>query len=123
ISYIATIGLEVHVQLKTRSKMFCASPIEFGAEPNTHTCPVCLGLPGALPVVNEVAIESTIRIGLALNCSIAPWSRFARKNYSYPGMPKTYQISQYDEPICVDGYLDVDVQGRTYRVGIERVHM
>jgi aspartyl-tRNA(Asn)/glutamyl-tRNA(Gln) amidotransferase subunit B len=103
--------------------MFCGCSTEFGAEPNTHTCPVCLGLPGALPVVNEVAIASTIRIGLALNCSIAPWSRFARKNYFYPDMPKNYQISQYDEPICVDGYLDVDVAGSTYRIGIERVHM
>ncbi|MEP7177817.1 MAG: Asp-tRNA(Asn)/Glu-tRNA(Gln) amidotransferase subunit GatB [Pseudonocardiales bacterium] len=121
--YEPVIGLETHVELGTVSKMFCGCSTEFGAEPNTHTCPVCLGLPGALPVVNEVAIESTIRIGLALNCSIAPWSRFARKNYFYPDMPKNYQISQYDEPICVDGYLDVDVQGTTYRVGIERVHM
>ncbi|MDT4956314.1 MAG: aspartyl-tRNA(Asn)/glutamyl-tRNA(Gln) amidotransferase subunit [Pseudonocardiales bacterium] len=121
--YEPVIGLETHVELGTVSKMFCGCSTEFGAEPNTHTCPVCLGLPGALPVVNEVAIESTIRIGLALNCSIAPWSRFARKNYFYPDMPKNYQISQYDEPICVDGYLDVDVEGTTYRVGIERVHM
>jgi aspartyl-tRNA(Asn)/glutamyl-tRNA(Gln) amidotransferase subunit B len=103
--------------------MFCGCSTEFGAEPNTQTCPVCLGLPGALPVVNEVAIESTIKIGLALNCSIAPWCRFARKNYFYPDMPKNFQTSQYDEPLCVDGYLDVDVDGRTYRVGIERVHM
>jgi aspartyl-tRNA(Asn)/glutamyl-tRNA(Gln) amidotransferase subunit B len=121
--YEPVIGLETHVELGTVSKMFCGCSTEFGAEPNTHTCPVCLGLPGALPVVNEVAIESTIRIGLALNCSIAPWSRFARKNYFYPDMPKNYQISQYDEPICVDGYLDVDVEGATYRIGIERVHM
>ena len=92
--------------------MFCGCSTAFGAEPNTQTCPVCLGLPGALPVVNEAAIESTIRIGLALNCSIAPWCRFARKNYFYPDMPKNFQISQYDEPLCVDGYLDVDVDGR-----------
>ncbi|MCW2494992.1 Asp-tRNA(Asn)/Glu-tRNA(Gln) amidotransferase subunit GatB [Jatrophihabitans sp.] len=116
-------GLETHVELGTVSKMFCGCSTEFGAEPNTHTCPVCLGLPGALPVVNEVAIESTIKIGLALNCSIASWCRFARKNYFYPDMPKNYQISQYDEPLCFDGYIDVEVEGQTYRVGIERVHM
>src|SRR5207247_1289852 len=95
----------------------------FGAEPNSQTCAVCLGLPGSLPVVNRMAIEYTIRIGLALNCSIAEWCRFARKNYFYPDMPKNFQISQYDEPLCTDGYLDVDVEGRTIRVGIERVHL
>ena len=116
-------GLETHVELGTVSKMFCGCSTEFGAEPNTHTCAVCLGLPGSLPVVNGVAVESTIKIGLALNCSIASWCRFARKNYFYPDMPKNYQISQYDEPLCFDGYLDVDVDGETYRVGIERVHM
>jgi aspartyl-tRNA(Asn)/glutamyl-tRNA(Gln) amidotransferase subunit B len=121
--YEVVFGLETHVELGTASKMFCGCSTEFGAPPNTHTCAVCLGLPGALPVVNETAIESTIKIGLALNCSIAPWCRFARKNYFYPDMPKNYQISQYDEPLCSDGYLDVDVQGTTYRVGIERVHM
>jgi aspartyl-tRNA(Asn)/glutamyl-tRNA(Gln) amidotransferase subunit B len=117
------IGLETHVELGTRSKMFCGCSTEFGADPNTHVCPVCLGLPGALPVANEKAIESTIRIGLALNCSIAPWCRFARKNYFYPDMPKNFQTSQYDEPLCVEGYLDVEVAGRTVRVGIERVHL
>ena len=103
--------------------MFCGCPTEFGAEPNTQVCPVCLGLPGSLPVANAAAIEATIRIGLALNCSIAPWCRFARKNYFYPDMPKNFQISQYDEPLCVDGYLDVEVDGETVRVGIERVHL
>ena len=121
------IGLETHIELGTRTKMFCGCSAEFGADPNTHVCPVCLGLPGSMPTVNKAAVESTIRMGLALNCSIAPWSRFARKNYFYPDMPKNYQISQYDEPLCVDGYLDVTVmteQGpRIFRVEIERVHM
>src|SRR4028119_2250973 len=103
------IGLETHVELGTASKMFCGCDTTFGAEPNTHTCPVCLGLPGALPVVNAQAIESTIRIGLALHCDIASWCRFARKNYFYPDMPKNFQTSQYDEPLCTDGYLDVAV--------------
>jgi aspartyl-tRNA(Asn)/glutamyl-tRNA(Gln) amidotransferase subunit B len=117
------LGLETHVELGTASKMFCGCATAFGAPPNTHVCPVCLGLPGSLPVANATAIESTIRIGLALNCSIAEWCRFARKNYFYPDMPKDYQISQYDEPLCTDGYLDVELGGRTYRVEIERVHL
>jgi aspartyl-tRNA(Asn)/glutamyl-tRNA(Gln) amidotransferase subunit B len=117
------IGLETHVELGTASKMFCGCDTTFGAEPNTHTCAVCLGLPGSLPVVNEKAIESTIRIGLALHCDIASWCRFARKNYFYPDMPKNFQTSQYDEPLCTDGYLDVDVDGEVVRVPIERVHL
>ncbi|MDQ4038926.1 MAG: Asp-tRNA(Asn)/Glu-tRNA(Gln) amidotransferase subunit GatB [Actinomycetota bacterium] len=117
------IGLETHVELGTVSKMFCSCATEFGAEPNTQTCPVCLGLPGSLPVVNVKAIESTIRIGLALNCTIASWCRFARKNYFYPDMPKDFQISQYDEPLCTDGYLDLTVEGQPFRVEIERVHL
>jgi aspartyl-tRNA(Asn)/glutamyl-tRNA(Gln) amidotransferase subunit B len=121
--YEPVIGLETHVELGTRTKMFCGCPTGFGAEPNTQVCPVCLGLPGSLPVANKAAIEATIRIGLALNCTIATWCRFARKNYFYPDMPKNFQISQYDEPLCVDGWLDVLVDGRTVRVGIERVHL
>ncbi|GAA4073998.1 Asp-tRNA(Asn)/Glu-tRNA(Gln) amidotransferase subunit GatB [Nonomuraea soli] len=117
------LGLETHVELGTASKMFCGCATGFGAEPNTQVCPTCLAFPGSLPVANEAAIEATIRIGLALNCSIAEWCRFARKNYFYPDMPKNYQISQYDEPLCFDGYLDVEVGGQTYRVEIERVHL
>ena len=121
--YEPLIGLETHVELGTRTKMFCGCTTTFGAEPNSQVCPVCLGLPGSLPVVNRIAIEYTIRIGLALNCSIATWCRFARKNYFYPDMPKNFQISQYDEPLCTDGYLDVAVEDKTVRVGIERVHL
>jgi aspartyl-tRNA(Asn)/glutamyl-tRNA(Gln) amidotransferase subunit B len=121
--YEPVIGLETHVELGTRTKMFCGCTTVFGGEPNSQVCPVCLGLPGSLPVVNKLSIEYTIKVGLALNCSIASWCRFARKNYFYPDMPKNFQISQYDEPLCVDGYLDVQVEGKTIRVGIERVHL
>jgi aspartyl-tRNA(Asn)/glutamyl-tRNA(Gln) amidotransferase subunit B len=121
--YEPLIGLETHVELGTRTKMFCGCTTIFGGEPNSQVCPVCLGLPGSLPVVNRSAIEYAIRIGLALNCSIAPWGRFARKNYFYPDMPKNFQISQYDEPLCTDGWLDVSVDDRIVRVGIERVHL
>jgi aspartyl-tRNA(Asn)/glutamyl-tRNA(Gln) amidotransferase subunit B len=121
--YEPVIGLETHVELGTRTKMFCGCITAFGAEPNSQVCPVCLGLPGSLPVMNRMAIEYTIRIGLALNCEIATWCRFARKNYFYPDMPKNFQISQYDEPLCTDGYLDVPVGDQTVRVGIERVHL
>jgi aspartyl-tRNA(Asn)/glutamyl-tRNA(Gln) amidotransferase subunit B len=103
MNYITSIGLEVHVQLKTRSKMFCACPVEFGAEPNTHTCPICLGLPGALPVMNREALRMTVLTGLMLGCDIAPICKFDRKNYFYPDMPKNYQISQYDMPLCSGG--------------------
>ena len=131
--YEPLIGLETHVELGTVTKLFCGCPATFGGAPNTHVCPVCLGLPGSLPVPSQAAIEYTIRIGLALNCSIAEWCRFARKNYFYPDMPKNFQISQYDEPLCTDGWLDVPLGdpdagdagtgGRTFRVGIERVHL
>jgi aspartyl-tRNA(Asn)/glutamyl-tRNA(Gln) amidotransferase subunit B len=125
--YEPVLGLEVHVELNTESKMFCSCSTTFGGEPNTQTCPVCLALPGALPVVNAKAIESTIKIGLALNCQIAPYSRFARKNYFYPDMPKNFQISQYDEPICFDGFVDVEIETeegpKQFRIEIERVHM
>lgn len=118
------MGMEVHVELSTATKMFCPCANRFGAEPNTQVCPVCLGLPGSLPVLNQAAVESAIRIGLALNCGIAPWGRFARKNYFYPDQPKNYQISQYDEPIAIDGYLDVPLDdGTTWRIEIERAHM
>jgi aspartyl-tRNA(Asn)/glutamyl-tRNA(Gln) amidotransferase subunit B len=122
--YDPVLGLEVHVELSTATKMFCGCSTTFGAEPNTQVCPVCLGLPGSLPVLNEAAVESAIRIGLSLNCEIVPWCRFARKNYFYPDMPKNYQISQYDEPIAVQGYLNVPLEdGSSWRVEIERAHM
>jgi aspartyl-tRNA(Asn)/glutamyl-tRNA(Gln) amidotransferase subunit B len=121
--YETVIGLECHVELSTRTKMFCGCVNEFGAEPNTHVCPVCLGHPGTLPVANRQAIEHTMKIALALGCEIAPRSLFHRKNYFYPDMPKNYQISQYDLPIGVGGHLEVEVDGEVRRIGITRVHL
>src|SRR5438093_9732670 len=122
--YEAVMGLECHVELATATKMFCSCPNRFGAPPNTNVCPVCLGHPGTLPVPNQAAIEFILKIGLALGCRVAPRSVFHRKNYFYPDMPKNFQISQYDLPICVDGHLHVELpDGSMRRVGITRVHM
>jgi len=119
----SVIGIEVHVELATRSKMFCGCAVGFGDEPNTNICPTCLGLPGALPVPNEAALESIMAIGMALDCTVAPTSVFHRKNYFYADLPKNYQISQFDVPICIEGQLDVTVGDATRTVGIERAHM
>ncbi len=121
--YEVVIGLEIHAELKTASKMFCGCDASFGGEPNSRTCPVCLGLPGVLPVLNRKAVELAIRLAVALDSEIAAHSIFHRKNYFYPDMPKNFQISQYDLPLAVGGHLDIDVEGEAFRVGITRVHM
>ncbi len=121
--YEPVIGIETHVELRTRSKMFCGCAVGFGDDPNTNICPVCLGLPGALPVPNQEAIEGILRIGAALHCELVEDSLFHRKNYFYPDLPKNYQISQYDVPLCINGYLEVPVDGEIVRIGITRVHM
>jgi aspartyl-tRNA(Asn)/glutamyl-tRNA(Gln) amidotransferase subunit B len=121
--YEPVIGLEVHVQLGTKTKIFCSCPVEFGAPPNTNVCPVCLGLPGALPVISRQAVEWAISAGIALHCKINPFSRFARKNYFYPDLPKGYQISQYDQPLAEHGYLDISTGAGKKRIGVTRVHM
>jgi aspartyl-tRNA(Asn)/glutamyl-tRNA(Gln) amidotransferase subunit B len=123
MEFEAVIGLEVHAQLKTKTKIFCSCSTAFGALPNTHTCPVCLGMPGVLPVLNKKVVEYTLRMALATHCQIAPESRFARKNYFYPDLPKGYQISQYELPLARHGYVDVEVNGSTRRIGITRIHM
>ena len=123
-AYRVVIGLETHVQLRTHSKMFCGCAADYAnARPNTHVCPVCLGMPGVLPVINREAVDHTIRTGLALNCEIPEYAKFDRKNYAYPDLMKWYQISQYDLPLCIDGHFDVEVDGATTRVGITRVHL
>src|SRR6266700_6556695 len=121
--YEPVIGLEVHVQLATNTKIFCGCPTGFGAAPNTNVCPICLGLPGALPVLSREAVELAVKAALALNCTVRPVSRFARKNYFYPDLPKGYQISQYDEPLAEHGCVDLLVDSRRRRIGVTRVHM
>ena len=121
--YEAVIGLEVHAQLLTDTKLFCGCSTKFGAGPNTQTCPVCIGMPGVLPVLNRKAVDFAIKTGLAMHCSIAPYSRFARKNYFYPDLPKGYQISQYELPLCIGGFIEILVDGEVRRIGITRIHM
>ena len=123
MKYESVMGLEVHAQLKTNSKIFCGCSTQFGAEPNTHTCPVCLGMPGVLPVLNRKVVDFTIMMGLATNCRIASESIFARKNYFYPDLPKGYQVSQFEAPICEGGWVDITVDGKIKRIGITRIHM
>ncbi len=123
MKYETVIGLEVHSELKTKSKIFCGCTTAFGGDPNTHVCPVCLGLPGVLPVINKRVVEFAIKAGLAMNCEILPFSKFDRKNYYYPDLPKNFQTSQYDLPICVNGHIDIEINGETKRIGITRIHM
>ncbi len=123
MNYEAVIGLEVHAQMLTGTKIFCGCPTRFGAEPNTQTCQICIGMPGVLPVLNRRVLEFAIRTGLAMHCTISSYSRFARKNYFYPDLPKGYQISQYESPICEHGHLEIPVDGGFRRIGITRIHM
>lgn len=123
MKYESVIGLEVHAELKTKTKIFCGCSTEFGAEPNTHVCPVCLGLPGVLPVLNKEVLHFAVKAGLALHCDILPFSKFDRKNYYYPDLPKNFQTSQFDLPICLNGYVDIEVGGKQRRIHLTRIHM
>ena len=122
-AFETVIGLEVHAQLQTQSKMFCGCGTAFGLPPNSQTCPVCLGLPGALPVINQAAVDMAVKAGVALNCHVRPLNRFARKNYFYPDLPKGYQISQFEEPICENGWVEIRVEGSTKRIRVRRAHL
>ena len=123
-NYEPVIGLEVHCQLLTNSKAFCSCSTKFGGEPNSNVCPVCLGMPGVLPVLNKQVVDFTIKMGLATHCSVSPKSIFARKNYFYPDLPKGYQVSQYEEPICTEGFVEIEFEdGRKKKIGITRIHM
>jgi aspartyl-tRNA(Asn)/glutamyl-tRNA(Gln) amidotransferase subunit B len=123
VKWEAVIGLEVHAQMLTDTKIFCGCSTRFGSEPNTQTCQICIGMPGVLPVLNKKALEFAVRTGLAMNCTISPYSRFARKNYFYPDLPKGYQISQYEHPICEQGHIEIVVDGKEKKIGITRIHM
>lgn len=123
MSYETVIGLEIHSELSTKSKIFCSCTTEFGGEVNTHCCPICTGMPGVLPVLNEKVVEYAVKAGLATNCEIAKYSKQDRKNYFYPDLPKAYQISQYDLPLCKNGYIDIELDGKTKRIGITRIHI
>ena len=123
MTYEIVIGLEIHAELKTASKVFCGCQNAFGADPNTQTCPVCLGMPGTLPVLNRQAVDFAAKAGLAMNCTISSFSKMDRKNYFYPDMCKAYQISQFDLPFCRDGYVEIMVDGEKKRIGIERIHL
>jgi aspartyl-tRNA(Asn)/glutamyl-tRNA(Gln) amidotransferase subunit B len=123
MKYETVIGLEVHAQMFTKTKIFCGCPTKFGSGPNTQTCPVCIGMPGVLPVLNRECLEFAVKTGLATNCKISPYSRFARKNYFYPDLPKGYQISQYELPICEHGEIEIVIDGNIKKVGITRIHM
>jgi aspartyl-tRNA(Asn)/glutamyl-tRNA(Gln) amidotransferase subunit B len=123
MTYETVAGLEVHVELSTRSKIFCGCTTAFGGEPNTHVCPVCAGMPGVLPVLNERVVQFAVRAGLALGCTINEDNRFDRKNYFYPDLPKAYQISQLYMPICQNGHVDIETQGGSRRIGIHEIHM
>ena len=123
MKYESVIGLEVHAELKTKTKIFCGCSTSFGAAPNTHVCPVCLGLPGVLPVLNKEVLHFAVKAGLALHCDILPFSKFDRKNYYYPDLPKNFQTSQFDLPICLHGYVDIEVGGKQRRIHLTRIHM